>query len=130
MTSNEKPLSLGVVGSRDFPNLPLVSEYLDKIQSRQKVSKIVSGGARGVDHEAALWAKKNQILLVEHIPEWDKYHKRMVAYVRNKLIVEQSDVIVAFYDGKSKGTMMSIQLAKEMKKKLLVFDQDGRVMEI
>ncbi len=53
------------------------------------------------------------------IAEWDKYGKS-AGYIRNRLIVQESDMIVAFWDGKSKGTKHSIDQATLKKIPLLL----------
>lgn len=53
------------------------------------------------------------------MPDWKAYGKS-AGPKRNKQIVEYSDLIIAFWDGKSKGTLSSIQFAKELTKKLVV----------
>ena len=51
--------------------------------------------------------KINRIIF---LPDWDKYGKS-AGFIRNKLIINEADMVVAFWDGKSKGTKNSIDLA-------------------
>ena len=44
--------------------------------------------------------------------EWKKYGKR-AGYIRNHDIIKNSDHVVAFWDGKSRGTLHSIELARD-----------------
>jgi len=106
---------IGVVGSRSFNYYKLLCSYLDKYQP----SVIVSGGAKGADSLAERYAKEHDIPTVIYKPEWNKYGKR-AAYIRNKLIVENSDLIIAFWDGTSKGTKMIIDIAKKLCKEVIV----------
>ena len=43
------PLTVGIVGSRDFPDLKWVEKFVYELQPR---TVVVSGGARGVDKAA------------------------------------------------------------------------------
>jgi hypothetical protein len=52
-------------------------------------------------------------------PDWNKYGKS-AGFVRNKLIIENADIVFAFWDGESKGTLISINIAKELNKKLYI----------
>ncbi len=52
--------------------------------------------------------------------EWDKYG-RAAGTARNKKMVEASDVVIAFWDEKSKGTKSLINLAKKSRKNLMVY---------
>jgi hypothetical protein len=53
------------------------------------------------------------------LAEWNKFGKS-AGYRRNVTIVEHSDIIVAFWDGKSKGTQHTINIAKEKGKGLII----------
>ena len=52
--------------------------------------------------------------------EWDKYGKS-AGYHRNKDIVNYVDIIMVFWDGKSKGTQHTINLATEQGKPVFVY---------
>ena len=65
--------------------------------------EIVSGGAKGIDSCAAEYARRKGLVLVEFFPEYDLYG-RGAPIVRNKKIVDYSDMVIAFWDGKSRGT--------------------------
>ena len=80
---------------------------------------IVSGGAKGADSLARHYAVVNDIELVEFIPDWKKYG-RGAGMKRNKDIIENCDYCIAFWDGKSKGTKNSINLAKKSNKGLRI----------
>jgi len=102
--------ALGVVGSRDFDDYYHLQEVLDKYH----FFSIVSGGAKGVDSLAASYAFNHSKGLKEFLPDWDQYGKS-AGPRRNQQIVEASDEIVVFWDGVSKGTKSTINLAKKMK---------------
>ena len=77
--------------------------------------EIVSGGAIGIDACAAEYAKKNGLKMTVFLPQYERYG-RAAPIVRNKKIVEYADKIVAFWDGKSKGTLSVIKYAEKMGK--------------
>lgn len=116
-------MKYGVVGSRDFDNLKLVRDFVSRLNEDDVV---VSGGARGVDKTAARAARSRGLHVIEHIPDWEKLGKS-AGYVRNKDIVNDCDVLVAFWDGRSRGTMHSILLARKAKKKVFIVDEEGTV---
>lgn len=74
--------------------------------------EIVSGGAIGIDSCAAEYAKKNGLKLTVFLPQYERYG-RAAPIMRNKIIVEYADKIVAFWDGKSKGTLSVIKYAQK-----------------
>ena len=74
--------------------------------------EIVSGGAVGVDSYAAEYAKKNGLKLTVFLPQYERYG-RAAPIARNKKIVDYADKIIAFWDGKSKGTLSVIKYAEK-----------------
>ena len=110
-------MKLAVVGSRTFNNYDLLKMYLDKIHSREPITFIVSGGAKGADILSERWADENGIPKIIFIPDWDKY-KKAAGFIRNKDIINESDKVIAFHDGISKGTLSSINIAKSQGKKV------------
>lgn len=132
---------LAIVGSRDYPDLGQVSAYLDLFCSEQEQYRmapsttaegypepgydpmpvLISGGARGADSAAVEYGKRAWNLEAIVFPaEWDK-HGTKAGFIRNKLIVDAADFIVAFWDGESRGTKLTIDLALKERKHLEVF---------
>ena len=99
-------MKLAIIGSRSLTNIDLEQYICDDVE------EIVSGGAVGVDSYAAEYAKKKGLKLTVFLPEYDRYG-RAAPIVRNKKIVDYSDKIVAFWDGKSKGTLSVIKYAEK-----------------
>lgn len=113
-----EPIILGVVGTRTFNNY----QYMQTILNRYNVKKIVSGGAQGADKLAELYASENDIPLKIFLPDWNTFGKS-AGYKRNVKIVDASDEIVAFWDNKSKGTRLTINIAKEKNKPVHVYTE-------
>ena len=76
---------------------------------------IVSGGARGADTYAKEFAIKHNLKLIEFLPDYEKYGRK-APLVRNKLIVENCDCLIAFWDGKSRGTKYTLDYATKLGK--------------
>ena len=68
-----------------------------------------------MDQAAEQYAKENNIALVVHLPEYQKFG-RGAPQERNKLIVDSADFVLAFWDGKSKGTKSVIEYCKKLGK--------------
>ena len=98
-------MRVAVIGSRNL-TVQNLGEYLP-----EGTSEIVSGGARGVDTSASEYAKACGIKLTEFLPEYDKYGKS-APLNRNITIIENSDLVLAFWDGKSRGTKFVIDYCK------------------
>jgi hypothetical protein len=114
-------MKLAVVGSRNFNDYSLMKRYLDKIHSVEPITCIISGGAKGADILSERWARENNIDTKIFKPEWDKYGKK-AGFLRNVDIITYSNKVIAYWDGVSKGTKHSIDLAnKEGKKVKIVY---------
>jgi cyanophycinase-like exopeptidase len=110
-----------VAGGRDFADYELLKTKLD-IALRNRVEEgvtIVSGTARGADKLGEQYAKERGYTIDSHPADWDKYGKS-AGYIRNKEMAQNADGLMAFWDGKSRGTQHMINLAKEHGLKVLV----------
>lgn len=99
---------LAVIGSRDFDDYEFLKSVLDPI--RDKISLIVSGGAKGADSLAERYADERGIVKKILLADWNTHGKK-AGYLRNKEIIDSCDAVIAFWDGASKGTKHSLDLA-------------------
>lgn len=99
---------IAVVGGRKFTNYDLIVEELQQYMP----FILVSGGAHGADSLAEKFADFNDLKKIIFLPDWKKFG-RSAGYRRNAMIVERADLVIAFWDGASKGTKLTIDLAKE-----------------
>jgi predicted Rossmann fold nucleotide-binding protein DprA/Smf involved in DNA uptake len=117
---------VGVVGSRGYKDAHEVFSYLDTFENQiAHIQRIVSGGAPGADMLAARYAIERHIPLIELFPQWTQYGKQAGA-IRNRAIVDASDVIVAFWDGNSPGTRITMNMALKAKKPCYMVNVVGR----
>lgn len=113
--------AVAIIGSRDFDRLDLVVEY---VQALPKGTVVVSGGARGVDRIATVTAHNAGLVTKVFYPDWEGLGKG-AGFARNAQIIEAADRVVAFWDGKSTGTLDSIKKAMAAKKPIEVCRPDG-----
>ncbi len=106
-------MKTAVIGSRGLFVKDL-GKYLP-----EGTDEIVSGGARGIDTCARLYAKNNGLKLTEFLPEYDKY-RRGAPLRRNLQIIDYADEVIAFWDGMSHGTSHVIESCKKIGKKVTV----------
>ncbi len=106
-------MKLAIIGSRNCPPIDI------EAQLKYIPDTIVSGGARGADTYAREFAQKHNLTLIEFLPEYDKYGKG-APLVRNKLIIDNCDCVLAFWDGKSRGTKFTLDYAKEKNKPIKI----------
>ena len=99
-------MKVAVIGSRNL-RVDDLGEYLP-----EGVTEIVSGGARGIDTCARNYALAHGLKLTEFLPEYEKYG-RGAPLRRNITIIEYADFVLAFWDGKSRGTKYVIDNCKK-----------------
>ena len=109
-------MKLAIIGSRGL-HVEDLSQYVS-----ENVTEIVSGGAKGIDSDAEAYAKANNIKLTVFKPDYESY-KRGEPIVRNKLIVDCADEVLAFWDGNSKGTLSVIEYCRKQGKKITVISK-------
>ena len=85
-------MKIAVIGSRGL-TVSNLEKYLPK-----ETTEIVSGGAVGIDTCAKEYAIKNNIKLIEFLPEYEKYG-RSAPLRRNLSIIDYADCVIAFWDG-------------------------------
>lgn len=107
-------MKVAVIGSRGL-TVKELGKYLPA-----EVTEIVSGGAKGVDTSAREYAVAKGIKLTEFLPEYGKYG-RAAPLRRNITIIEYADLVLAFWDGKSRGTKFVIDHCKSMGVPVKVF---------
>jgi len=107
-------MKVAVIGSRGFTDRALLTQTLDGIADKKM---IVSGGAKGADQMAEEYARERGIEVKIFLPDYQK-HKQGAPIRRNELIVREADLVVAFWDGKSKGTKDTINKAKSSGKEV------------
>ena len=99
---------LCICGSRSINNID-IDRYLDW----QDFSEVVCGGATGVDTIAEVWAKKHGLEFVAFLPNYPVYGSKKAPLVRDREMVEYCDCLVAFWDGKSTGTLYTVAYAAD-----------------
>jgi hypothetical protein len=109
-------MRLIIAGGRDFTDYSKCKYVLDHLL--QDIPKntgdiiVLCGEAKGADTLGEQYAQQ-YLDGVEYYPaEWE-LHGKAAGYIRNKQMAEAATHLVAFWDGKSKGTKHMIDLAEK-----------------
>ena len=113
----EGNMKVAVIGSRGLT----VSDFGRYLP--ENTTEIVSGGAKGVDTSAKEYAKSNGIKLTEFLPEYTRFG-RSAPLKRNITIIEYADIVLAFWDGKSRGTKFVIDNCHRLGVEVRVYIMD------
>ena len=107
-------MKTAVIGSRGL-TIEDLEKYLPK-----ETTEIVSGGAKGIDACAKRYALSRGIKFTEFLPEYKKFGKS-APLRRNDRIIEYADVVLAFWDGKSRGTRYVIETCQKRGKAVRIY---------
>ena len=105
-----------VAGGRDFNDYIRLKQILDKLK---RPFEVISGMARGADALAVRYATENNLTLHKFPADWDT-HGKGAGFKRNAEMAEFADALIAFWDGKSRGTNHMIRTAEQKGLKVLV----------
>lgn len=111
-----------IAGSRNFSDYQLLRKevlvFVRKHHIYRKTVKIISGTARGADTLGEQFAEEFNLEIKRFPADWDTLGKR-AGYIRNEEMAKYAimngnrGILIAFWDGKSKGTNNMINLAKK-----------------
>ena len=128
-------MKIAIVGSRNYPNKEQVLAYVRLITQKYPEAEFVSGGAMGVDTWAADELRRLQCPVHVERAKWEEYanhsrrgKKNPAGMIRNKVMAEMVDLIVAFWDGKSPGTLGMMKIALELGKPVYLCTPQSEMM--
>ncbi len=111
-------MRVAIVGSRRFSDTTQVVDYVNSLPPR---ASIVTGSASGVD-AAATKAARAKGMAVQVLPaSFEELSDASRAAARNQKLIDLCDVLVAFWDGSSKGTRSTVDRALDSGKEVHVF---------
>ena len=123
-------MKIAVIGGRDFNDYPTLSF----IVSEHKPSMLISGGAKGADALAEKFSRDFGTPIKVYRANWNDFtppckilknkwgqmYNALSGMNRNTKIIEDCDMVIAFWNGVSTGTKDSIEKAKALNKKVVV----------
>lgn len=111
-----------VAGGRLFTNLAVAYAVLDSLVTAGDV--IISGHCSGADMIGEMYAHNHSLQVELYPADWKKYGKAS-GPIRNEEMAKTANRLIAFWDGKSKGTKSMIGLAQKHGCEVFVFDYFG-----
>ena len=111
-------MRVAIVGSRHFVDRQRVSDYVNALPAR---ASIITGSSSGVDAEVTRAARAKGIP-VQVIPaSFEEVADAAKSAFRNQRLIDACDVLVAFWDGTSKGTRATVERALDSGKEVHIF---------
>lgn len=118
---------VAIIGSRDFQNIGLVVSIIRAMVTKhgKDAFAVVSGGARGPDRVGVEEADRLGVKTHVFKPDGNNQSIARALKERNSQIVKKADIVIAFWDMQSRGTMNAVFKARRWGKKVTVFDEHG-----
>lgn len=121
-------MKLAIIGSRSFNNYDLFYKTLLRFFTDEDgwlFKEVISGGAEGADTLAKEQFENNPcVKYTELKPDFIKYPLNLHGFrayaERDKQIAATCDIMLAFWDGISPGTKLSLEFAQEFKKPTII----------
>lgn len=115
-------MKLAIIGSRDHPVEDRVRLLVRLVAKYFPGTTVISGGAKGVD-TWAVGEAQSLGLPVEVYPPSPKPGQSYVdaIWARNHLIIQACTHLVAFWDGQSRGTKGTYEIARQLGKPVWIF---------
>lgn len=111
-------MKLIIAGSRGITDYNIIRDAVVSSGLWKEYGKqieVVCGMARGVDLLGKEFADRNKLTVHKFPADWDKYGKA-AGYIRNKQMGDFADILLAIWDGKSRGTKQMIDYMKSLGK--------------
>lgn len=112
-----------VCGGRTFSDMELCYRTLDQVLADRTNIVIVSGHARGADSFGEEYAQEHGLRTCIFKPDWKRYG-RAAGPIRNREMLtyalDGKALIVAFWDGNSKGTRDMIRKGRDAGAEVIV----------
>lgn len=98
-----------ITGSRSWTDYRTIRRRLQRLPGD---TLIIHGAARGADSLAQKAAEYHMLRTEVYPADWERYGKR-AGYIRNAFMLDQKpDLVLAFWDGESKGTLHTMKEAQ------------------
>ena len=109
-----------IAGGRSFSDYDFLLEKCNEILQSEENIEIVSGTANGADKLGEKYAKEKGYSIKQFPADWNTFGKS-AGYIRNEEMAKYGDMLIAFWDGESKGTKHMIDLAEKHNLRINIF---------
>ena len=111
---NPKPIRIIIAGGREFSDAAMLTAKVDQLIANldPRSIEIVSGMARGADLLGWRYAEQRGLRRKAFPADWDTLPRYAAGFERNAVMAWYSSHLIAFWDGRSRGTSDMIELAQ------------------
>lgn len=113
-----------IAGGRDFTDTMALINFLVELQNKGIIPEtftVIQGGARGADACGKAVARMAELPMEEFPADWGT-HGKSAGYKRNVTMANTSHILVACWDGQSKGTKHMIDIMRKQGKPVHILE--------
>ncbi len=99
-----------IAGSRGITDYAVLEAAVEACP--WSITAVVSGTARGGDQLGEQYAADHKLPLHRYPADWNT-HGRAAGYIRNEVMADNADALLAIWDGTSRGTKHMIDIARQ-----------------
>lgn len=117
-----------IAGGRDFHNAELLHNAINELGKTGQLdpqAELVCGMASGADMLGYHFFKECGNTIHEHYAQWDK-RGRSAGYMRNEEMSKVGDALLAFWNGKSRGTKHMIETMEKLGKPVFIVSYESK----
>lgn len=111
-----------IAGSRHFDDYDKLKDQCSQILSGRTVDAILCGECSGADVLGKRWAEENGINVESFPADWKRYGKA-AGVKRNAEMAKHADMLIAFWNGQSRGTLSMIRLMQGKEVEIVYIDK-------
>lgn len=133
-------MKLGITGSRSITEFDFLPYFMMQNREfrlfcrrnglgRRKITAVITGGARGIDTLAFQAAESAGIRNLRYLPDRTKFRGKTILkafQARNEQIVDGCDVLLAVWDGRSRGTANTLSYARKVNKPVFLIRMEDQ----
>jgi len=109
-----------IAGSRSIVEYQIVRAAIRVSGFSQRITEVVSGGARGVDTSGELWAQIQNLPCKRFPADWSRLGNGAGA-IRNNEMAAYADILIVVWDGESRGTAHMIKVMRKLGKPVFTY---------
>ena len=112
-------------GSRSLTDKNFIFNILKQYLTKE--DELIHGGAIGVDTIGGKYCEQNNIVCEIYRPDYKRYHKKIAPKLRNIIMCDIAEEMIAIWDGNSPGTLHAIEYMKKIGKKIYLYEYPNKI---
>lgn len=112
----------GLIAQRDFQGKTYDNyDYVTRqLESFTDMTKLISGGGKGVEYLAEKWATQSNLPFKRIPPDIEENGQNAAFVIRNNAIINECEVLIVFWDGNNTKVIETLSTAMLCKREVIL----------